>query len=81
MENTDRIATVAAAARQIRLPDVGIVEDIAAACHVSPSTIRDWIRTGRLPARKFGRRWLISRAELLRFLASPGVSPRLEVLR
>ena len=81
MDNVERVATVAAAARQIMLPDVLIVEDVAQVSHVGASTVRDWIRSGRLPAHKLGRRWLIARTELLRVLASPSVTSRFEVIR
>jgi excisionase family DNA binding protein len=63
------------------LPDVLVVEDVARVSHASVAAVRDWIRSGLLPARKLGKRWLISRTELMRLLASPDVTPRFEVLK
>ena len=45
-----------------------IVEEVAAICRTSPETVRFWIRSGRLASVRPGRRRLISRADLKRFL-------------
>jgi excisionase family DNA binding protein len=52
--NTDELLFVEEVAREVRAP----VE-----------TVRWWIRTGKLPASKPGRRLLIRRSDLLRLLA------------
>lgn len=39
---------------------------------VAPGTLRRWIRSGRLPARRAGRVYRIERAALVAFLASAG---------
>ncbi|MBE7451477.1 MAG: helix-turn-helix domain-containing protein [Kofleriaceae bacterium] len=45
----------------------------AAFADVAPGTLRRWIRTGRLVARRAGRDHRVARGELERFLASGGV--------
>ncbi len=74
--NDERANRVAAAARQILLPDVLAVEDLAPVLHLRPSAIRALIRRGAIPARKLGRRWLVTRAELLRALSCPAAGWR-----
>jgi len=47
------------------------VEQVAERCHAKPKTVREWIRSGRLQARKAGgRRYLVALADLERFLLS-----------
>src|SRR4051812_9548348 len=47
------------------------VEQVAERCRAKPKTVREWIRRGVLPAAKAGgRRYLVSPADLDRFLAS-----------
>src|SRR3954470_4885478 len=47
------------------------VEQVAERCHAKPKTVREWIRRGVLPAAKAGgRRYLVSPADLDRFLTS-----------
>ena len=49
---------------------------------VAPGTIRAWIRSGRLEARRAGRVLRVSRAELERFMAGePGKTQRAETQR
>jgi hypothetical protein len=70
MTNAERIATVAAAARQVRLPDILAAEDLAGPLHVTPRAVREMFRRGLLPGKKLGRRWLTTREEVLRALSS-----------
>ena len=64
-----------AALRSISLPDVATVEDLARILRLSRSTIRGHLRAGAIPGRKIGRRWLVSRPALLRWLAEPSSYP------
>ncbi|MBO9533546.1 MAG: helix-turn-helix domain-containing protein [Solirubrobacteraceae bacterium] len=45
--------------------------DVAALRRVPVSTVMDWARQGRIPARKRGRRWLFLRWEIEAWLAEP----------
>lgn len=36
---------------------------------MNPSTVRLWVREGRLPAEKVGRKWMVRRADLEQMLA------------
>jgi excisionase family DNA binding protein len=45
------------------------VEDVAAILGLKPGTIRSWISSGRLSAKKFGRAVRVHRSELERFVA------------
>lgn len=45
-----------------------LVGEVATICRTSPETVRFWIRSGRLPSVRPGRRRLISRADLNQFL-------------
>src|SRR5688500_6491600 len=38
---------------------------------VSPDTIYDLLKTGELPGRKVGRKWLTTRSAVLRWMESP----------
>lgn len=38
---------------------------------VSPDTIYDLLKTGELPGRKVGRKWLTTRSAILRWMESP----------
>lgn len=52
-----------------------LIEEVADICRTSPSTVRFWIKTGRLRSLRPGRRRLIAAADLQRFLsARPGDS-------
>jgi excisionase family DNA binding protein len=47
------------------------VMEAARRAGLSPGTIRRWIRTGRLPARKIGTHYLIDESDLLDVLDEP----------
>lgn len=51
-------------------PEVLTVEDLALLLRMSPSRVRDHLRTRVLPGRKLGRRWLAVRSEILAALAA-----------
>jgi excisionase family DNA binding protein len=40
------------------------VEEAAAKLKLAPKTLRDWLRTGKLPGVKMGKRWLIREKDL-----------------
>ena len=46
-------------------------EGAAEALLVSPKTIRDWLRAGRLKGIKIGRLWRVRESDLEEFLKSP----------
>jgi len=48
------------------------VEEVASETRVSISTVRHWIRTGKLPSLKPGRRRLVRRSDLDALLAGAG---------
>src|SRR4051812_45680542 len=68
----EHILRRAAPAEPARLPLALLtVEQAAEQCHAKPKTVREWIRSGRLPAAKAGgRRYLVALEDLQRFLAS-----------
>lgn len=70
----EKHAATIAAIRAVALPDILSVEDLARALRVTSSAARMLLRAGRIPGKKLGRRWLVSRSELLRAL-SPAVPP------
>jgi excisionase family DNA binding protein len=49
--------------------DLLLIEEVAAICRASPSTVRFWIKTGKLRSIRPGRRRLIARSELRRLLS------------
>jgi len=49
------------------------VDEAAEYLHVSPYTIRKWLRTGKIPGRKIGRAYHIVEAELEAMLRSPSL--------
>ena len=54
--------------------------DVSRLARVSVSTVRHWIKTGRLASLRPGRRRLVLRGEFERFLKEPrGASPRAAV--
>lgn len=44
------------------------VDDVAAELQVNRQTIARWLRQGKLPGRKVGREWRVSRKALERYL-------------
>jgi excisionase family DNA binding protein len=46
------------------MDDLFSVEEAAAKLKLAPKTLRDWLRTGKLPAVKLGKRWLIRERDL-----------------
>lgn len=46
------------------------VEEVAEELRLHPHTIRNWIRTGRLPAKKYGRSYRIRKQDLQALLDS-----------
>jgi len=45
-----------------------LLEEVARECRTSVSTVRYWIQSGRLPSIRPGRRRLVRRRDLERFL-------------
>jgi len=56
----------ASTARGVELLDVDQVADL---CHATAGTVRVWIRSGTLRARRTGRRYLVEMAEVKRFVS------------
>jgi excisionase family DNA binding protein len=54
--------------------DFLLVEEIAAECRAPRTSVRHWMRTGRLPSVRLGRRRLVRRADFERFLEAAGLS-------
>jgi excisionase family DNA binding protein len=55
-------------------------KDAAVMCHVAVPTIRRWLREGQLLGEKIGKRkWVIERAELIRFLRPKNTLPAEEL--
>ncbi len=48
------------------------IYEVADHCRVSPSTVRFWIRIGRLSSTKLGRRRLVTQPQLEVFLSAGG---------
>jgi excisionase family DNA binding protein len=53
------------------------VDEVAALLRVGPEAIYRQLRTGKMPGRKLGREWRVSRQALLAWLSSPS-DPELE---
>jgi excisionase family DNA binding protein len=53
-----------------------LLEEIAEISRAPVGTVRAWIRTGRLPSVKPGRRRLVRRSDLERFLARDVLAER-----
>ena len=51
------------------------IGEVAEACHATPATVREWIGSGRLAARKAGRRYLVKPIDVDRFLARKDRKP------
>ena len=68
---TDNKLSAEAATRALRavaLPDILKVEDLAQHLGISHEAVRRALREGKLPGRRVGRRWLLSRSALLEWL-------------
>lgn len=50
-------------------PRLLLIEEVAMICRASPSTVRFWIKTGKLRSIRPGRRRLIPEADLQRLLS------------
>lgn len=50
------------------------VDEVAARCKVTPETVRGWIHSKRLAAKRAGSRYLVAPAELERFLSALAVA-------
>ena len=46
------------------------VEEVAEYLGVRPSTIRDWIKKGTIPANKIGKQWKFKKSELDEWIRS-----------
>ncbi len=57
------------------MAEVLTVEQAAKKLHVSPHTVREYLRHGMIPGRKLGRSWRILETELESFLSSPQPIP------
>lgn len=49
--------------------DLLLIEEVAEICRAPIGTVRHWLRTHRLPSIRPGRRRLVRRVDLERFLA------------
>lgn len=54
--------------------DYLLLSEVAEIARTSIDSVRGWLRSGRLPSVKPGRRRLVRRAELERFLARDGLT-------
>lgn len=52
------------------------IEEVAALCRTSVGTVRHWMRTGRLPSLRPGRRRMVRRVDLEKFLDDAARSPK-----
>lgn len=53
-----------------------LLDEVAATARASVDTVRRWIRSGQLPSVKPGRRRLVRRGDLERFLARDTLAER-----
>lgn len=61
-----------------RLPDgyTLTVSEVAEKLRMTPATVRLWIRSGKLPARRFGaRKYLIREADIVELVGSASDAP------
>lgn len=63
--------STAAALRPLTAEDVLHARDVSALLRVPRSTVMEWARTGYIPARKRGARWLFLRSEIDDWLRRP----------
>jgi len=61
----------ARALRSVALPDICTDEDLSRVVGIPLPLVRRHLREGRLPGRRCGRRWLVSRRALLGWLEQP----------
>lgn len=64
--------TSSSAAEPAELAEVMDVIEAAAFLRVAPSTVRTALAAQRLPGKRIGKEWRLSRTALLAWLASPG---------
>jgi excisionase family DNA binding protein len=57
-----------AAPLPVRNPDILDVHKAAALLTVSPDTVYDLFKSGELPGRKVGRKWITTRGALMRWI-------------
>lgn len=53
----------------IYLPDILVAEELSGILRMTPAGVRAALRSGRIPGRRVGRRWLVSRSALLAHIA------------
>ena len=59
----------------VKKHDFLLVEEISAECRAPQTTVRHWLRTGRLASIRLGRRRLVRREDFERFLRDAGLPP------
>jgi excisionase family DNA binding protein len=67
--------TTAANVANDSIPEFLTIEEVAAVCRTSPSTVRWWQACGRLRGVKLGRRRLFDRTEVAAFIAKGSAAP------
>src|SRR5256885_7687539 len=56
-------------------------EEVAALLKITPKTVKDWLRAGKLPGRKMGKLWRVQAAEVDAFMEQlPREAPAAERL-
>ncbi len=65
---TDHIEAAFAASQKLVLPDVLTVKRLMSTLGKSGSAVRSLLRSGRIPATKIGKTWLVEREAFLRSL-------------
>jgi len=73
---SQRSTAAVAATRTVLLPEILDLRDLAFWLRCSRSTARARLRSGEIPGRRLGRRWLITRTALLRALEAPTAAGR-----
>jgi len=58
------------AVESIYLPDILVAEELSSILRMTPAGVRAALRAGRIPGRRVGRRWLVSRTALLAHIAA-----------
>ena len=56
----------------IEPPEIMNVVEAAAFLHVAPATVRTALAAQRLPGKRIGKEWRLSRTALLEWLSEPG---------